>query len=428
MKSMKLRVICVLVGMGLSMLLSVGFWGSGVSVSAQTATDPVMVGAGDIATPISTADTATAELIKNMPDATVFTAGDNAYPDGTASDFNNNYHPTWGQFKERTKPVPGNHEYHTPGASGYFGYFGAAADDPSKGYYSYNLGEWHVVALNSECEHVGGCGATSPMVRWLEQDLAAYPATCTLAYFHHPLFSSGFHGNQSEMRPTWDVLYAAGADVVVSSHDHDYERFAPQRPDGTLDTSQGIREFVVGTGGADLRAFGFIQPNSEVRNSDTHGVLKLTLHPSSYDWQFVPVAGKTFTDSGTGNCHGGSEPPPPDITAPTVTVTVPTANATGVAPTANVTATFSEEMMASTINTKTFKLFKKGSITKLGATVSYNASTDTATLDPTNSLRRGVTYKAVVTTGAQDLAGNSLDQNSTTTSLQKMVWFFTVSS
>jgi hypothetical protein len=334
MKSMKLRVICVLVGMGLPMLLSVGFLGSGVSVSAQTATDPVMVGAGDIATPISTADTATAELIKNMPDATVFTAGDNAYPDGTASDFNNNYHPTWGQFKERTQPVPGNHEYHTPGASGYFGYFGAAAYDPSKGYYSYNLGEWHVVALNSECEHVGGCGATSPMVRWLEQDLAAYPATCTLAYFHHPLFSSGFHGNQSEMRPTWDVLYAAGADVVVSSHDHDYERFAPQRPDGTLDTSQGIREFVVGTGGADLRAFGFIQPNSEVRNSDTHGVLKLTLHPSSYDWQFVPVAGKTFTDSGTGNCHGGSgtQPPTNDTTAPTVTGTVPTANATGVAP------------------------------------------------------------------------------------------------
>jgi acid phosphatase type 7 len=153
------------------------------------------------------------------------------------------------------------------------------------------LGEWHVVALNSMCEYVGGCDATSPMVTWLEQDLAANPTTCTVAYFHHPLFSSGQHGNELKMRPTWDALYAAGADVVVSGHDHDYERFAPQTPSGVADPELGIREFVVGTGGAGLRSFGSIRPNSEVRNSNTHGVLRLTLHPSSYDWQFVPVAG-----------------------------------------------------------------------------------------------------------------------------------------
>jgi hypothetical protein len=436
MKSMTFmkRGILVLMGIGLALLLSVLSWGSGGGLSAQVATtDPVLVGAGDIGHPTSTGDTATAELIKTMPDATVFTAGDNAYPDGTATQFNNNYHPTWGQFKDRTKPTPGNHEYHTSGASGYFGYFGAAAGDPSQGYYSYNVGDWHVVALNSLCEYVGGCDATSPMVRWLEQDLAANPRTCTLAYFHHPLFSSGLQGNELKMKPTWDVLYAAGADVVVSSHDHNYERFAPQRPDGTLDTNLGIREFVVGTGGATLRGFGIIQPNSEQRNSGTYGVLKLTLHPGSYDWQFVPVAGQTFTDSGSGNCHGaGAPPPPPPPTTdrpgpPSVTSTDPGANATGVAPTTNVTAFFSEEMLASSINGNTFKLTKKGSTTKIGAVVQYfpddPATTDTvearATLDPNNSLRSGVTYKAVVTTGAKDTVGNPL--------AQQYRWFFTVS-
>jgi acid phosphatase type 7 len=197
----------------------------------------------------------------------------------------------------------GNHEYNTQGASGYFGYFGAAAGGPSKGYYSYNRGNWHVVALNSMCENVGGCGADSPMVRWLKRDLAANPRKCTLAYFHHPLFSSGPHGNQTKMRPTWGVLYAANADVVINGHDHTYERFAPQRPDGTLDRRRGIREFVVGTGGASHYSFGTIKPNSKVRNADTHGVLKLRLRADSYDWKFVPVAGKTFTDSGSTRCH-----------------------------------------------------------------------------------------------------------------------------
>jgi hypothetical protein len=262
-----------------------------------------LVGAGDIARCSSTGDEATAKLLDGIS-GTVYTTGDNAYESGTATEFSNCYDPTWGRHKARTKPSVGNHEYGTLGASGYFNYFGAAAGDPSKGYYSYNLGEWHVISLNSMCDNVGGCGATSPMVSWLKQDLAANSdKACTLAYFHHPLFNSGTHGNATEMRPTWDALYAANAEVVLNGHDHHYERFAPQSPSGALDTSRGIREFVVGTGGASHYGIVNIQPNSQVRNTDTFGVLKLTLHPTSYGWNFVPEAGKTFTDSGTTSCH-----------------------------------------------------------------------------------------------------------------------------
>ena len=264
--------------------------------------DPVLVGAGDIARCSSSGAEATARLLDSIP-GTVFTTGDNAYESGTATEFRNCYEPTWGRHKARTRPTPGNHEYNTAGASGYFGYFGAAAGDPSEGYYAYDLGEWRVYALNSMCEEVGGCGSTSPMLTWLKNDLAANPADCTVAYFHHPLFSSGEHGNATKVRPIWNALYAADADVVLSGHDHDYERFAPQRPDGTLDASRGIREFVVGTGGASHYAFGTIEPNSQARNATTDGVLKLTLRPDSYEWRFVPEAGKTFADSGTTACH-----------------------------------------------------------------------------------------------------------------------------
>jgi acid phosphatase type 7 len=271
--------------------------------SSQEATNPVLVGAGDIATCRGEGDEATARLLENIP-GTVFTAGDNVYPDGSARDFSDCYDPSWGRFKARTKPAVGNHEYETAAASGYFGYFGASAGNPAKGYYSYNRGGWHLVALNSMCEEVGGCGPDSPMVAWLERDLAANSEKgCTLAYFHHPLFSSGLHGNQAKMKPAWKALYAANADVVVNGHDHDYERFAPQRPDGTRDPERGLREFVVGTGGAEQRPFLEIKANSQVRAANTPGVLKLTLKPASYDWKFVPVAGKTFTDSGTKGCH-----------------------------------------------------------------------------------------------------------------------------
>ncbi len=261
-----------------------------------------LVGTGDIATCPGTGDEATADLIDDI-DGTIFTTGDNAYPDATDANFQNCYEPSWGRHKPRTYPSPGNHEYHIPGASGYFDYFGAAAGDPAEGYYSYELGNWHIVSLNSMCEEAGGCGEDSPMVSWLKGDLAASSNTCTLAYWHHPLFSSGYHGNQDKMKPTWDALYAANVDVVLNGHDHAYERFAPQDPSGVADSARGIREFVVGTGGADLRPFETIQPNSEVRNADTHGVLRLTLQATSYDWEFVPVAGKMFTDSGSASCH-----------------------------------------------------------------------------------------------------------------------------
>lgn len=272
------------------------------AVSEGETLPTTLVGTGDIATCPSTGDEATADLIDDI-DGTIFTTGDNAYPDATDADFQNCYGPSWGRHKPRTYPSPGNHEYHTSGASGYFDYFGAAAGDPAEGYYSYELGNWHIVSLNSLCEEAGGCGEDSPMVSWLKEDLAASSSTCTLAYWHHPLFSSGYHGNQDQMNPTWDALYAANVDVVLNGHDHTYERFAPQDPSGVVDSARGIREFVVGTGGADLRPFETIQPNSEVRNADTYGVLKLTLHATSYDWEFVPVKGKTFTDFGSASCH-----------------------------------------------------------------------------------------------------------------------------
>ena len=233
----------------------------------------------------------------------MFTAGDNVYGSGTATEFANCYDPTWGRHKARTRPAPGNHEYSTAGATGYFGYFGAAAGDPSKGYYSYDLGAWHIVMLNSKCSAIGGCGAGSAQETWLRADLAAHPATCTAAIWHHPLFSSALHGNNSSVQALYQALYDYGADVVLNGHDHLYERFAPQNPSGGLDISRGVREFVVGMGGKDHYSWSSIKPNSEARNNTSWGVLKLTLRSGSYDWQFVPVAGQTFTDSGSDSCH-----------------------------------------------------------------------------------------------------------------------------
>src|SRR5215210_7262597 len=297
----------------------------GRSAQAQT-TSAVVVGAGDISSCTSTGDEATAKLLGSIS-GTVFTAGDNAYTEGSPTQYANcydNYRLSdgsifdtartnwWGQYKARTMPAVGNHEYRTTGASGYFDYFGAAAGEPGKGYYSYNWGAWHIVVLDSECKYwatgfIDGPSQCSSqrqanMIAWLKADLAAHPTVCTLAYFHQPRFSSGFGGNDLSTQPIWDALYAAKADVVISGHDHNYERFARQTPSGALDTSRGIREFVVGTGGASHGGFGTIKANSQVRNSTTYGVLKLTLNSASYSWKFVPVAGKTFTDSGTTSC------------------------------------------------------------------------------------------------------------------------------
>jgi len=258
----------------------------------------VLVGAGDIATCTNNNDEATAKLIEGI-DGTVFAAGDNAYPNGSPTDYATCYDPTWGRFKSRTHPAPGNHEYNTPGAAGYFGYFGAAAGDPSKGYYSYDLGSWHIVVINSAIARAVG----SAQEQWLRADLAAHPAKCTLAYWHHPRFSSGAsHGSDASMQATWQALYDYGADVVVSGHEHNYERFAPQTPAGELDTAQGIRQFVVGTGGAGNYTFGTTKPNSEVRYNASAGVIKFTLYPDRYTWQYIPTSG-SFTDVGNGSCH-----------------------------------------------------------------------------------------------------------------------------
>lgn len=260
--------------------------------------DPVIVGAGDIADCDSRGDEATAALLDRIP-GTVFTTGDHAYQDGTAFEFMNCYDPSWGRHRARTYPSPGNHDYHVVGAAGYFEYFGTNAGDPDRGYYSYDLGAWHVIVLNSILPVEAG----SQQEQWLRADLSANPAACTLAYWHHPRFSSGIqHGSNVDMQPLWQALYDYGADVVLAGHEHNYERFAPQNPQGVSDPNRGIRQFVVGMGGRSHYRFGFPIANSEVRNSDTYGVLKLTLHPESYSWEFVPEAGKTFTDLGSASC------------------------------------------------------------------------------------------------------------------------------
>ena len=286
-----------------------GFGSVTITVFANT---PVLVGAGDIAYDGSR-DEETAKLLETIP-GIVFTLGDNVYPSGTLAEFNAYYDPTWGRHKARTLPSVGNHDYDAPGASGYFNYFGTAAGDPSKGYYSYDVGDWHIVVLNTQCAEVGGCGVSSPQGQWLQADLTANPRVCTLAYFHHPLFSSTFTSTYAQ--DFWTMLYNAEADVILNGHRHNYERFAPQNPNGGAEPSRGIREFVVGTGGTSFSPFNTIAPNSEVRNTGTAGVLKLTLNSTSYDWEFIPVAGKTFTDTGSANCV---TTPPPTCYALTLT-------------------------------------------------------------------------------------------------------------
>jgi hypothetical protein len=251
------------------------------------------VGAGDISSCDNNNDELTAQLLDSIP-GTIFAVGDNAYDSGTLSQFTNCYDPTWGRYKDRIKPVPGNHEYLTSGASGYFQYFN---NIPS--YYAYNLGSWRIYALNSEID----VSASSEQVKWLQDDLAASPSQCVLAYWHRPRWSSGtHHGSDQTLQIVWQILYNAGAEAVINGHEHNYERFAPMNSAGQADPL-GLREFVVGTGGRDLYDFGTLLPNSEVQDDTSFGVLKLTLRPTGYDWQFVPAAGSTFTDSGSTECH-----------------------------------------------------------------------------------------------------------------------------
>jgi uncharacterized protein YjdB len=257
----------------------------------------VLVGAGDIGSCIGDGDEATAKLLDRIP-GTVFAAGDNVYKSGTAAEFANCYGPTWGRHKARTRPVAGNHEYETPGATGYFGYFGAAAGDPDKGYYSYEVGSWHVVTLNSNLPAKAG----TPQAQWLTADLEGHQTRCTVAIWHHPSFSSD--SGSTRMRDAWQILYDHGAEIVISGHHHNYERFAPQTATGVLDPSRGLRQFVVGTGGRSLGGkTGWSPPNTEIRYTEGFGVLKLTLHADWYEWEFVPVAGTSFTDEGSARCH-----------------------------------------------------------------------------------------------------------------------------
>jgi Calcineurin-like phosphoesterase len=277
--------------------------GYGVDVDAFIVLgDPsaaTLVGAGDIASCSSAADNATAIAAASV-NGTVFTAGDNVYPDGSPDNYTNCYDPSWGTLKTRTQPVPGNHDYYNnPGAAGYFAYFGAAAGDPAKGWYRYEAGTWRIYALNSECD------ATTCLEQydWLNGDLAAEPHLCTLAIWHRPRFSTGPHGDATDMAAIFKLLYENHAEVVLNGHDHVYERFMPINADGAPDAANGVREFVVGTGGAPLYTFTTDSTSIDVRDDSTYGVLRLDLAEGAYSWQFIPAGGGTFTDSGTGTCH-----------------------------------------------------------------------------------------------------------------------------
>jgi acid phosphatase type 7 len=303
------------------------------SPQASATGDPVIAAAGDIACDPTNASFRggagssnacrqryVSDLLVGAGLAAVLPLGDNQYYCGGLSAFQQSYDPSWGRVLGVTRPAVGNHEYLTSGgtgcdpsnagASGYFNYFGARAGTPGQGYYSYDIGSWHLIALNSNCSDAGGCSASSPQGQWLANDLATHSNICTLAYWHIPLFSSGGRANQNS-RSFWQALYAAGADVVLNGHDHIYERFAAQNPSGQRDDARGIREFIAGTGGANHTSIATVAANSEVRDTSTYGVLKLVLHPGGYDWQFVPEAGGSFTDAGTASCVGSGDTVPP---------------------------------------------------------------------------------------------------------------------
>jgi hypothetical protein len=343
-----LLVVTALVHPRVSEAAHPSYTASTVASASTSPPDPVIAAAGDIAcdpahssfaggagTANACRQRATSDLLAHGGLTAVLTLGDNQYHCGGYRAWLSSYDGSWGRVKSITHPAVGNHEYLTSGgtdctsanagAAGYFDYFngighhGGPAGARGSGYYSFDVGAWHLIALNSNCGDAGGCGSTSPQGKWLTADLAAHPDRCTLAYWHIPLFSSGGRA-AANSRPFWTALHAASADVVLAAHDHTYERFAPQRADGKLDAANGIRQFVVGTGGANHTTFPTRKPNSEVRNADTFGVLLLTLHSTGYSWRFQPEAGGRFTDSGSEACHhaGGAitPPSPPAFPAP----------------------------------------------------------------------------------------------------------------
>jgi chitodextrinase len=385
------------------------------ALQSASVSDPVIAAAGDIACDPANSNfnggngatnscrqLYTSNLLVGANLAAVLDLGDNQYYCGGYQAFLQSYDLSWGRVKSITYPAVGNHEYLTSGgtdcnaanagASGYFNYFGAAAGQPGHGYYSYDIGTWHLIALNSNCGDAGGCGATSPQGIWLANDLKTHTNFCTLAYWHIPLFSSGGRANNNS-KYFWQLLYDNNADLILSAHDHTYERFAPQSPSGTLETARGIREFIIGTGGANHTSFVTVAANSEVRNSDTFGVFELTLHPTSYDWSFVPEAGKTFTDSGTTACHGGTS----DTTPPTAPTNL---TATAVS-TSQVNLSWSAS--ADDVGVTGYKVYRNGAFLANATATSYADTTTQA----------GTTYSYAVY--AYDAAGNLSPASNTAT-------------
>ncbi len=254
---------------------------------------------------------ATSNVALGLSPAAVLLLGDNQYENGGLAKYQASFDPSWGRLKSVIRPAPGNHEYATANAQGYYDYFGMAAGDPTKGWYSFDLGGWHLVALNSNCAMIGGCGLASQQGLWLAADLAAHPDVCTLAFWHHPRFSSGPHGDDPLFQDFWTLLRSADADLILNGHDHGYERFAPQAPDGAADPG-GPREFVVGTGGKDITSVTTVRANSEVRNYASFGILELKLHSNGYEWRFLSDAGAPL-DSGHGLCHSALPAPVSDF-------------------------------------------------------------------------------------------------------------------
>jgi acid phosphatase type 7 len=379
---------------GLMVLASLGLFLASSPASASRAgtrgalsSDPVIAVAGDIAcdpanssfnggngSSNSCREMYTSNLLLSAGLSAVLTLGDTQYYCGGYSAFLQSYDPSWGRVKSITHPAVGNHEYLTSGgtdctaanagASGYFNYFGSAAGQPGQGYYSFDVGTWHIIALNSNCGDAGGCSATSPQGLWLANDLQTHTNFCTLAFWHIPLFSSGGRANNNS-KAFWQLLYDNNADLILSAHDHIYERFAPQTPTGTLDTTRGIREFIVGTGGANHTSIVSVAPNSEVRNADTFGALELTLHPTSYDWNFLPEAGKTFTDSGSTACHGATS----DTTPPTAPANL---TATAVSPSQ---VNLSWDASTDNVGVAGYKVYRDGVFLASTSTTSYSDTT-----------------------------------------------------
>src|SRR5215217_4582933 len=392
-------------------------WAAGPAAGRAGAA-PVLVGAGDIASCRSTGDEATADLLAGIR-GTVATFGDNAYPRGTDADFAECYAPSWGKFKARTMPSPGNHEYKTAGASGYFGYFGRAAGNPGEGYYSYDLGSWHVISLNSNCSYVGGCGPGSPEEQWLKADLAAHSNACTLAYWHHPRFSSGLHGDTSSVAAFWDDLYQAGAEVVLNGHDHVYEHFVPLNPSGQTDPAQGISQFTVGTGGAELTEFAGDNSLSDVQIAGANGVLVMELHRDGYNWQFVTTPNGETADKGSASCHDAPSELPTDTTGTTTAGTTGTTDTstTGTTGTTSSTSTTSTTAGA-TLGTTTGTSTKGTTGTTIGTTTGTTTTattTGTTSSTSTTSTTAGATLGTTTGTSTTGTTGTTIGTTTGTT-------------